>query len=65
MQSNHGSLYNPENIHISSDGGGAGNNWALGYSHAQRLEDNLLDMLSREADGADNFEVIYRYNSTF
>ena len=24
-------LYNPENIYVSKDGGGAGNNWASGY----------------------------------
>jgi len=26
------SLFNPENIFISKDGGGAGNNWACGYA---------------------------------
>lgn len=25
-------LYNPENILISEDGGGAGNSWASGYT---------------------------------
>jgi len=29
-KSEYGSLYNPENMFISSDGGGAGNNWAKG-----------------------------------
>ncbi len=24
-------LYNPENIFVSKEGGGAGNNWASGY----------------------------------
>ena len=24
-------LYNPENIYLSKDGGGAGNNWASGF----------------------------------
>lgn len=56
LQSSHGSIYNPENIYVSSDGGGAGNNWAYGYAQAQRLEDNILDMIEREAEGADNFE---------
>lgn len=57
LQSSYGSIYNPENIYVSSDGGGAGNNWAYGYAQAQRLEDNILDMIEREAEGADNFEV--------
>ncbi len=24
-------LYNPENVYLAKDGGGAGNNWASGY----------------------------------
>lgn len=56
MQSSHGAIYNPENVFVASDGGGAGNNWAYGYAQAQRLEDPILDMLEREAEGADNFE---------
>lgn len=56
LQSSHGAIYNPENVLIAADGGGAGNNWAYGYSQAQRLEDSILDMIEREAEGADNFE---------
>lgn len=58
VQSDYGSLYNPENIYVSSDGGGAGNNWAYGYAQAQKLEEPILDMIEREAEGADNFEVV-------
>lgn len=29
-------LYNPENIFVSKDGGGAGNNWASGYAQAEK-----------------------------
>ena len=29
--SSHRNLYNPENFFVSSDGGGAGNNWASGH----------------------------------
>lgn len=57
MQSPHGSLYNPENIYVSPDGGGAGNNWAYGYAEAQKREETILDMIEREVEGADNFEV--------
>ena len=31
MNSAYANLYNPENIYVSKDGGGAGNNWAQGY----------------------------------
>jgi tubulin gamma len=52
-------LYNPENIYLSADGGGAGNNWAYGYCQGKRIQDEVLDMLDREADSTDNFQVIH------
>lgn len=57
LQSPYGTLYNPENIYVSSDGGGAGNNWAYGYAQASKLEDRILEMIEREAESADNPEV--------
>lgn len=56
LQSSHGAIYNHENVLVPTEGGGAGNNWAYGYAQAQQLEDNILDMIEREAEGADNFE---------
>ena len=32
MASEYKKLYNPENIYLAKDGGGAGNNWASGYA---------------------------------
>ena len=32
MTSEYKKLYNPENIYLAKDGGGAGNNWASGYA---------------------------------
>ena len=32
LNSPYAKLYNPENIYISEDGGGAGNNWGSGFS---------------------------------
>lgn len=32
MNSPYAKLYNPENIYLSEAGGGAGNNWAVGYT---------------------------------
>ena len=31
LNSSYANLYNPENVYVSKDGGGAGNNWASGY----------------------------------
>lgn len=49
-------LYNPENIYISKEGGGAGNVWASGYLQAAKVEDDIMDMIEREADGSDSLE---------
>jgi tubulin gamma len=49
-------LYNPENFYVSSEGGGAGNNWASGYYQASKVHDTLMDMIDREADGSDSLE---------
>merc|ERR1719437_224403 len=49
-------LYNPENIFISKDGGGAGNNWAKGYSSAEKVQEEIFEMVDREADGSDSLE---------
>ncbi|BEI82232.1 hypothetical protein CcaverHIS002_0301000 [Cutaneotrichosporon cavernicola] len=49
-------LYNPENIYVSKNGGGAGNNWAQGYAAGERVYDDLIEMIDREADGSDSLE---------
>ncbi|EIW73325.1 hypothetical protein TREMEDRAFT_59489 [Tremella mesenterica DSM 1558] len=49
-------LYNPENIFLSKDGGGAGNNWAQGYSAGEKVYEELMEMVDREADGSDSLE---------
>jgi tubulin gamma len=49
-------LYNPENIFLSKDGGGAGNNWAKGYGNAEKVQDDVFDIIDREADGSDSLE---------
>ncbi len=38
-------LFNPENIFISKEGGGAGNNWASGYEQGEAVQETLLDMI--------------------
>ncbi|CAK8994839.1 unnamed protein product [Durusdinium trenchii] len=54
--SEYAELYNPENVFISKDGGGAGNNWAKGYSMAEKVQEEVFDMVDREADGSDSLE---------
>ena len=49
-------FYNPENIFISKEGSGAGNCWATGYANAEHVEDEIMDMIEREADGSDSLE---------
>jgi len=50
-------LYNPENIFVSQDGGGAGNNWAQGYTAGERLYEEVMEMVDREAEGSDSLEA--------
>ena len=38
-------LFNPENIFISKEGGGAGNNWASGFTQGEAVQEALLDMI--------------------
>ncbi|CAD6923785.1 unnamed protein product [Tilletia controversa] len=49
-------LYNPENIYTSKTGGGAGNNWAAGYAAGEKIADELIEIIEREADGSDSLE---------
>lgn len=56
MTSPYARLYNSENVFMSKDGGGAGNNWASGYSHGERLQEEVFDILDREADNSDSLE---------
>jgi hypothetical protein len=57
MQAPYGALYNPENIYLSNDGGGAGNNWAFGYSSGMAIKEDLMELIDREAEAADSLEV--------
>jgi tubulin gamma len=57
LSSPYANLYNPENIFLSKDGGGAGNNWAQGYSTGERIYEEVMEMIDREAEGSDSLEV--------
>lgn len=56
MTSSYANLYNPENIYVSQDGGGAGNNWAQGYASGERVQEEIVEMMDREAEGSDSLE---------
>lgn len=56
IKENYGKLYNPENIFLHKEGGGAGNNWAAGYSCGKKIEETLFDIIEREAEGSDSLE---------
>lgn len=49
-------LFNQENIFLGVDGGGAGNNWGNGFDEAQKFEEQLLDIIDREAEYCDSLE---------
>ncbi len=50
-------IYNPENFYIGKQGIGAGNNWAAGYAAGETVQEEVFDMIDREADGSDSLEV--------
>ncbi|GAB0097291.1 Tubulin gamma chain [Sergentomyia squamirostris] len=56
MTSPYAKLYNPENVYLSKDGGGAGNNWASGYGQGEKLQEEVFDIIDREADNSDSLE---------
>jgi len=56
QSSQHRDLFNPENVFVSKEGGGAGNNWASGYRQAEENAETLMDMFDREADNSDSLE---------
>jgi len=56
MNSEYRKLYNPENVYLAKDGGGAGNNWACGYSLGGDLHEEVFDIIDREAEGSDSLE---------
>jgi tubulin gamma len=49
-------LFNPENLFVAQEGGGAGNNWASGYRQGAEHYEYVLDMIDRESDNSDSLE---------
>lgn len=42
---------------VPKQGTGAGNNWGVGYSEASKYGEDILDVITREAEDCDSFEV--------
>jgi len=57
LTSEYRSLFNRENVFMSKDGGGAGNNWAFGYAKGEKVHEEIMDIVDREAEGSDSLEV--------
>lgn len=49
-------LFNPENVFLSSHGGGAGNNWASGYDQGEQNAEELAELIEREARDCDSLQ---------
>jgi tubulin gamma len=49
-----GGLYSRENMFYTSNGTGAGNNWASGYIQAQNYKEDILDRIDHEAEASDS-----------
>lgn len=56
-------MINPRNIHVSENGSGAANNWKQGYTYAQQHEEEILNILDREADRCDNIAAFQLFHS--
>ncbi|KAI4117069.1 MAG: hypothetical protein LQ345_002629 [Seirophora villosa] len=52
----YGNIFNPENFFVGSQGSGAANNWAAGYAAGDSVQEEVFDMIDREADGSDSLE---------
>jgi tubulin gamma len=56
-------FFNQENVYLSHEGGGAGNNWAHGYCKGKECKNDILDMIQREAEGSDHLESFFLLHS--
>ena len=59
----HKIFYSEENIFLSNDGCGAGNNWAHGYYSGQLMKEDVLEAFQREAEGCDLLESFFLFHS--
>lgn len=46
--------YNKSGVFIPDEGGGAGNNWAFGFSKAEQHQEKIMAIIDRELENSDN-----------
>ena len=69
MKSDMKNLFNPENVYLSSHGGGAGNNWASGYHQGESVQEEILDMIgepfhsSHRGQGCEHLVLMLRQHT--
>lgn len=56
ISGDHKGLFDSKNIFVSSDGGGAANQWVEGYLNGKRNLETVSDMIDRELDSCENLE---------
>lgn len=56
-------LFNHENIFVSNEGGGAGNNWANGYLFGKNKKNEIFEIIQREAENSDLLEAFQLFHS--
>lgn len=55
-------IFNRENVYVSNEGGGAGNNWAHGFYVGKKAKDEVIEIIQREAEASElleGFNVIH------
>lgn len=56
-------MINPRNVHLSDKGLGAGNNWSNGYVYGNEHQEELFNIIDREADKCDNLGNFQLFHS--
>ncbi|KAI5169463.1 tubulin gamma [Pancytospora epiphaga] len=56
-------FFNSDNVFVSNEGGGAGNNWAHGYYAANKVREDISEVIQREVEGCDAVEAFYMMHS--
>lgn len=49
-------IFNRENVFVSDEGGGAGNNWAHGFYVANKAKEDVVDIIQRETEACELLE---------
>ncbi|KRH92603.1 Gamma tubulin [Pseudoloma neurophilia] len=56
-------FFNHENVFVSNEGGGAGNNWANGYLFGKNKKNEIFEMIQKEAENSDMLEAFQIFHS--